>query len=312
MVKLFTEEDIRKKVSMKQAITVMREAFVQISNGTAYIPVRTSIASSDNSGQTLFMPSYSPSYHLFGLKMVSVFNNNAAKGLPVIQGNMLIMDGENGSPIALIEAEYLTSLRTGAASGLATDLLARKDAKMLAIFGTGTQAETQLDGILNVREIKKVIVFGQTQEKTLCFINRMSEKFQVDILQAGTPEELMQADIICTATTSTFPVFQSKNIKAGTHINGIGSYRSTMQELPSEVIANSLLIVDQYKAALSEAGDVVIPIQQGLIDKNHIYAELGEIIAGHKTGRTSSTQITVFKSVGNAIQDLAIAHMLLN
>ncbi len=311
MINYFSEEDIRKKVSMSQAITMMKEAFVQLSSHTASVPVRTAIATSDDSGRTLFMPSYSPAFSLFGLKMVSVFNKNNLEGLPVIQGNMLIMDGKNGSPLALIEAEYLTALRTGAASGLATDLLSRKDSEVLAVFGTGTQAETQVEGILNVRKIKKVIVFGRSAARITSFCKKLTVKFQVDILPATSPHQIKQADIICTATSSMTPVFDSEDLKPGTHINGIGSYTANMQEIPGAAIKKSWLVVDQYKSALTEAGDIIIPIAQGLIDENHLRAELGEILLGSKEGRTFNDQITVFKSVGNAIQDLAIASLML-
>jgi len=296
---------------MKQAIALMREAFVQLSSRSAIIPVRTVIPTS-NDGRVLFMPSYSPSFNLAGVKMVSVFNKNAKEDLPVIQGNMLIMDGMNGSPIALVEAEYLTALRTGAASGLATDLLAPKEAAVLAIFGTGAQAETQLEGILSVRTIQKVIVFGSTSEKANAFCNKMSGKFSIDMQPATTADQLIQADIICTATSSSTPVFESQHVNAGTHINGIGSFTATMQEIPSEVVKKSWLVVDQYETALKEAGDIIIPIQSGLIDENHLRAELGEIILGRNAGRTLKDQITVFKSVGNAIQDLAIVRFLLD
>ena len=312
MIRFLPEADVRKKVSMAQAIDLMREAFVQLSNHIATVPVRTIISSVNNSGRALYMPSYSPVYQLFGLKMVSVFDENVSQGLPVIQGNMLIMDGKNGNPLAVIESEYLTALRTGAASGLATDLLARTDAEVLALFGTGAQAETQLEGILAVRKISKILVFGRNAVSTISFSNRMASAFNVDIVPAVSPHELKQADIVCTATTSSVPVFQSTDLKAGTHINAVGSYKSTLQEIPSEVIKQSYLIVDQYEASLAEAGDIIIPIQQRLIDQNHIQGELGEIIAGHKKGRTSASQTTVFKSVGKAIQDLAIANALLN
>ncbi len=308
MIKFFTEKDIREKVSMKEAIGLMKEAFVQLSTHAATVPIRTLITTPDELGCALYMPSYSPAYQLFGLKMVSVFDKNV--GMPAIQGNMLIMDGKNGTPLALLEAEYLTALRTGAASGLATELLSQEDAHVLAIFGTGIQAETQLEGVINVREIRRVIVFGRTAEHVTSFCKRLSEKFSIGIHPAKFLDELKQADIICTATTSLTPVFESTYLKSRVHINGVGSFKPTMQEIPSEVIKNACLVVDQYETALTEAGDILIPIAQGVIDKHHIRAELGEIISGYKKGKTQSDQITVFKSVGNAIQDLAIASAL--
>ena len=307
----FTKEDIRKKIPMGKAIDLMREAFLQLSAGVAQVPVRTVIDSHDQSGRVLFMPSYSSAYGLFGLKMVSVFDQNTTRNLPVIQAMMMVMDGQTGTPLGLLDAEYLTALRTGAASGLATDLLSRKDSAIMAIFGSGAQAETQLEGIKAVRPIKEVIVFGKTQNKTNSFCQRMGEKFNIEIHPASAPHELNRADIICTATTSSTPVFQKDHVKNGVHINGIGSYKPTMQEIPHEVIQHATLIVDQRTATLTEAGDIVIPIRQGLITNDHIYAELGEIISGSKKGRISDDQITVFKSVGNAIQDLALAHCML-
>jgi ornithine cyclodeaminase/alanine dehydrogenase-like protein (mu-crystallin family) len=224
---------------------------------------------------------------------------------------MMVMDGTTDSPLAMLEAEYLTALRTGAASGLATDLLARKTVEVLAIFGTGTQAETQLEGVLAARKIQEVIVFGRDIKKTRSFCKRMKERFKTNIVPSQSFDELREADIICTATTCTEPLFQLHQLKSGVHINGIGSYKPTMQEIPADVIKQSLLVVDHREAALSEAGDIVIPLQKKIINKNHIHAELGEIISGSKKGRTSDSQITVFKSVGNAIQDLAIAHYML-
>jgi ornithine cyclodeaminase/alanine dehydrogenase-like protein (mu-crystallin family) len=311
MIPHITEEDIRKKVSMPQAIALMKEAFVQLSNHKAVIPVRTVIPTFNQDGRVLFMPSYSPVFNLFGLKMVSVFNKNASEGLPVIQGNMLIMDGKNGSPLATMDAEYLTALRTGAASGLATDLLSRKDSTVLAVFGTGKQAETQVEGVLAVRSIKNVLVFGRDVEKTKSFCERIRNRCSAEAEPATSPAQLKQADVICTATTSSTPVFESHQLKAGVHINGVGSFTSAMQEIPEDVIKRSWLVVDQYETALKEAGDIVIAIQKGEINQNHLRAELGEILLGRNAGRTLHDQITIFKSVGNAIQDLAIASFLL-
>jgi ornithine cyclodeaminase/alanine dehydrogenase-like protein (mu-crystallin family) len=306
-IQYFRKEAIRNKISMSKAIDMMRSAFLQLSSGGAVVPVRTVIESRDRTGRVLFMPSYSAEFGLFGLKMVSVFHNNEAINLPAIQGKMLLSDGVTGTPLAVLDAEYLTALRTGAASGLATDLLARKNSEVVALFGTGVQAETQLEGVLAVRPIKEIMVFGKTEKRTAAFCEGLRTSLSCTI-DAGRPEDLRRADIICTATTTTEPLFEFDQLKAGVHVNGIGSYKPAMQEIGSSVIVQSTLIVDQREAALSEAGDIMIPIQQGLITADHIHAELGEIISGFRKGRTNESQLTVFKSVGNAIQDLAIAH----
>jgi ornithine cyclodeaminase/alanine dehydrogenase-like protein (mu-crystallin family) len=306
----FTDEEIKRLVSMREAIGLMQEAFRQLSSDEPVVPLRTVIESKTAAGRALFMPSYSPGYALFGLKMVSVFDNNDAQGLPAVQGRMLVMNANTGTPIGMFEAEYLTALRTGAASGLATDLLSRKSSKVLAVFGTGKQAETQLEGVLSVRQIEEVLVFGREVSRIDKFCNKFNRP-GLTVHKASSLEELRGADIICTATTSAVPLFELGHVKAGAHINGVGSYKPNLQEIPSEVIRESLLVVDQRRAALSEAGDIIVPILKGVIQSTHIHAELGEILSGSKRGRTSDAQITVFKSVGNAIQDLAVATRVL-
>ncbi|MER3373320.1 MAG: hypothetical protein RIM83_01630 [Allomuricauda sp.] len=308
--KILRESDIEARIDMATAIDLMRDAFVQISARSANVPVRTAMDDVKQKGRVLFMPAYSHDYHLFGLKMVSVFPDNVKKGDPSIQGKMLVMDDETGTPLGLLDAENLTAIRTGAASGLATDLLALPDSKVLAIFGTGAQSTTQVAAVLLVRPIEEVLVFGTSTEKAQAFCDEMStvHKAQFNIASAS---DLKRADVICTATTSTTPVFELEQLKPGVHINGIGSYKPSIREIPPQVIAKSLLVVDQREAALSEAGDIVLAMQEGLITADHIYAELGELVSGAKKGRTTDTQITVFKSVGNAVQDLALAAYLL-
>jgi ornithine cyclodeaminase/alanine dehydrogenase-like protein (mu-crystallin family) len=305
-LRTFTDADIKTLVSMSQSIELMKEAFRQLSSDGPVVPLRTVIESREVSGRALFMPSYSPGYSLFGLKMVSVFDGNSTRELPVVQGRMLVMDANTGTPLGIFEAEYLTALRTGAASGLATDLLARKDSKVLALFGTGPQAETQFEGVLAVRPIQEVIVFGRGESGIEIFCEKIRRRGLI-IRKASGLAELKNADIICTATTSARPLFEVGHISPGVHINGIGSYKPSLQEIPAEVIKKSLLVVDQRRAALSEAGDIIIPILKGIIQSTHIHGELGELVSGSKRGRTSRDEITVFKSVGNAIQDLAIA-----
>lgn len=309
--KILTERDIKERINMATAIELMRDAFVQISERSAKVPVRTAIDEEQQKGRVLFMPVYSPAYHLFGLKMVSVFPENSKTREPSIQGKMLVMDDKTGSPLGLLDAEHLTSLRTGAASGLATTLLAHPNSKVLAIFGTGAQAKTQVDAIMQVRSIEEVLVFGTTPEKSKSFCDYLSKQHQVNG-NVSHAKDLSRADIICTATTSANPVFEYEQLKPGVHINGIGSYKPTIREIPAKAIQHGLLIVDQKAAALSEAGDIVLAIEEAHITPEHIYAELGELVSGAKQGRTNNSQITIFKSVGNAVQDLALAAFLLN
>lgn len=309
--RMISDEEVRNRISMSTAISIMREAFVQISKRSATVPVRSALPTKDDKGRVLFMPAYAPAYNLLGIKTVSVFPENNKKGLPTIHGKILMFEDKSGIPKALIDADYLTALRTGAASGLATDLLANPQAKILAIFGTGAQSKTQVAAILEVREIEEVLVFGTSNEKSSQFCAHLEKAHELKCKVATTEKHLMAADIICTATTSTKPLFNLNQIKPGVHINGIGSFKPDMHEIDSAIIKESLLIVDHRESILSEAGDIIIPIQEGLINESHIYAELGEVINGSKKGRTNQQQITVFKSVGNAVQDLAMSSYLL-
>jgi ornithine cyclodeaminase/alanine dehydrogenase-like protein (mu-crystallin family) len=309
-LRYFSRQTVEEALTMPEAIELMKDAFRSLSLGEAVVPLRVNLPQPEQNAQTLFMPVYLPSSQAVGLKMVTIFRDNPAQSLPLIHGLMLVMDGINGQPLALLDAEYLTALRTGAASGLATDLLARKDATVLAVFGTGAQARTQVKGVAAVRSLKKILVFGKNTAKAEAFCIEIQNTLGINAETALRPDQLLEADIICTATTSNVPVFEHKYLKKGVHINGVGSYRPDAREIPGITMQSAKLIVDQRSAALAEAGDVVLPIQEGLCEADFIFAELGEIVLGTKPGRTSSDEITVFKSVGNAAQDLAVASYL--
>lgn len=307
-MRIFKAEEVE-RVEMVTAIELMREAFQLLSEGKVEVPLRASLMTEDKSGMALFMPSYAPSWKLFGLKMVGVFSNNAPP-LPAIQGEMLVMDAANGKLLAMLDAPAVTALRTGAASGLATQLLAISEASTLAVFGTGVQAWSQIAGVLAVRTVSRILVKGTSVESERTFAKRVIEHFRVSCERLGDLANLKQAQIICTATNSEQPLFESHHLGTGVHINAIGSYKPTMREVPEEVIRQSLLLVDQRAAVLHEAGEVAIPIKEGTMTAAIIHGELGDLVSG-KTGRTAPEQITIFKSVGNAIQDLAIARHLL-
>jgi ornithine cyclodeaminase/alanine dehydrogenase-like protein (mu-crystallin family) len=304
-----TDEDVKKSITMAEAIEAMVGAFTEISSGEVDVPVRSALASGQHNGTLLSMPAFSKVKNLFSVKVVSVFPENRAKATPTIQGKVMLVDGKNGRPLALIDAAYLTALRTGAASGLATKLFSQPDALVLAVFGTGAQAFTQVEGVLAVRGIKKILVKGQSAEGERKFCNQITEAFSLAAVPFARADDLLNADIICTATNSMSPVFEGHHVKPGAHINAIGGYRADMQEVPSSVLQHALLIVDQRKAVLEEAGDIVIPIREKIISANAM-VELGECLAD-KTFRKTDGRITFFKSVGNAAQDLAIGDLLI-
>jgi alanine dehydrogenase len=299
--------DIKKVVAMKDVIGLMSDAFRQISTGKINAPLRTHIDIPKRDADALFMPAYSEESEYISLKLVSLFKNNPDKKMPLIHALVLLMSGTTGKPLAVMDGEYLTALRTGAASGLATDLLARQDAAVLGIFGAGIQGRSQIDAVCEVRNIQKVIIIDKNVHaaKLLADTIAKDQNINTDVDQSGL--QISECDIICTATSSPTPVFSDSDLKEGVHINAIGAYQPDKREIPGETIKRSKLVVDQKIACLKEAGDVVIPILDKLISEENIHAELGEIVAGQKSARSDDSEITLFKSVGNAAQDLLTA-----
>ncbi len=305
-IRVLSADDVRAAVPMDDAIDAMREAFGQLSAYQADIPLRGAVSGDD--GVMLLMPGRLKESGAMGAKMVSVFEDNPAEGLPAINALMIMVDPDTGVPRAVMEAGYLTALRTGAASGLATDLLAREDARCLAIFGAGAQARTQVEAVRAVRPIDEVRIVSRTRESAEDFAGEL-EGVETRVLDdAG--EAVSGADVICTATTSSEPVFDGDDVDAGTHVNGIGSYTPSMREVDDAFVARARIVVDSMEAAMEEAGDLIGPIRRNVISRTGIYGELGEIVNGDLAGRRDEEQITFFKSVGNAAQDLAVGRRI--
>ena len=310
-IKIFNAEDIRRTISMAEAIEVVKEAFVQLSEKKAQAPVRTSLKVSGQGDVALIMPAFLEKSRALGAKLVTVFPANPKKGLPATQALVFLVDAETGSPLAIYEGTYLTRLRTGAATGAATQLLSRPESETLAIFGAGGQALLQALGVLAVREIREVRIFdliaaraeGLKEELT-----RLADSKKVKVLRADSAEKAaVEADILVTATTSRTPVFPGRVLSPGAHINAMGAFTPEMQEVDEETILRSRIFVDSLETCLEEAGDLIIPLNKGLIRREDIQGELGEIVSGIKAGRKTPEEITYFKSVGNAVQDISVA-----
>lgn len=304
-MRILNRDQIRAALPMPAAIDAMREAFIALSNGKVQAPLRTTIQTPH--GVSLFMPAYLEGATYGAVKMVGVYPDNATHDLPTVPASVLVFDAETGQTRALLDGTFLTALRTGAASGLATDLMARSDAAILGMIGAGGQARMQIEAICAVRPITTVRVYSRGGAGAFC--EQLSAVYPaIQFIAASSAlEALHGADILVAATTSATPVIFSAAVEAGVHINGIGSYTSTMCEVEPRLVARARIVVDSRASALAEAGDVIIPIQQGLITANDIYAELGEIASGVKRGRDNPEQITFFKSVGTAAQDASAA-----
>ena len=312
MIRILSRQDVRQALPMRQAIEAMKRAFAQLSIGQANVPLRVALDVPRHNGVTLFMPGYLSADDQMAVKIVSVFNDNPSQGLPLIHALVIVVDATTGSPAAVMDGTYLTALRTGAASGAATDLLARPDAHTAAVFGAGAQGRTQLEAVCAVRPIHQAWVYDVAPRQAAAYAEEMSQRLSLPVRVAETPAQAVrQADVICTATTATSPVFADADVPPGTHINAVGAYTPHMQEVPPETVLRARVVIDHRESSLAEAGDLLIPIEQGLMTEDHIYAELGEIAAGSKPGRASPDEITLFKSVGVAVQDVAAAGAVL-
>jgi ornithine cyclodeaminase/alanine dehydrogenase-like protein (mu-crystallin family) len=310
---ILSADEVVKALPMGEAIEAMKGAYAALSTGKADVPLRTRIPVEASEGLALFMPAHlqEGDEAALAVKVVSVFNQNPAKGLPLIHAAVLVLDSQNGTVQALLEGGSLTAIRTGAASGAATDLLARPNASTVGILGAGVQARTQLLAVCEVRAIETAWVYSPDTPGVEAFVAEMKGKSPIpqDLRAASSSTEAVQAaDIVCTATTSSQPVFADADLKAGAHVNGVGSYTLEMQEVPGETVERALVVVDSRSAAMVECGDVTIPVKEGRIKESDII-EIGELAAGLKPGRESNEQITFFKSVGVAVQDAAAGRL---
>ncbi len=317
---ILSKADIYRALDWAEAVQAVGGAFAALSTDRATVPLRTFFPVPGQEGVLLLMPGAlrtagGSDDGQLAVKLVGIFNRNPGRGLPLIFGLVTLFEADTGRPLAVLEGATVTAIRTGAASGVATAWLAHPAARYLALFGTGAQAETQLKAICAVRSatIEEVRVVGRDATKTAQFAARLSAETGYRVRAVPTAAEaLAGAEIVATATSSYVPLFEDNQLAPGAHINGIGSYQPTMREVPGETVARARLVVDAREAALSEAGDILIPLNEGRFGPDQIYAELGEVVAGLKPGRSGfgPEEISFFKSVGNAAQDVAMAHYL--
>jgi alanine dehydrogenase len=310
MALLLNQEEVIKVLQMKDCINIVEEAFRELANGSAVLPLRINITPPD--GLALYMPAYLKEMGALACKVVSVYKNNPKRfGIPTTIGKVLLQNPETGEVICIMDGGYLTAVRTGAVSGVASKYLAKKDHnKTVGIFGAGVQAKMQLWAQTEVLDIEKVYIYDTDPHATAKFIDEMELKLNLDISSVSSPDKILDADIICTATSSPIPIFDGKKVRPGTHINGVGSHTPNARELDDAIIKRSKFIGDSKEACFSEAGDIMIPLKEGVIEKSHFYAELGELLTSKKEGRVDQNEITLFKSNGLAIQDSAAAKLV--
>lgn len=310
---ILSAAEVRQAAPMHAAIDAVASAFAQLSSGRATVPLRVAIGQEKHDAHTLVMPALLPESAALGLKVVSIFPHNQARhGLPSIHALVVLLDAATGRPVAAMDGTYLTALRTGAASGAATRALARRGARVLALFGAGAQAAAQVQAVCSVRPIERVWLVNRTRARAEALAASLRELgLAAELRIADSPAAaLAEADVICCATSSPTPLFADAELRSGAHINGVGSYTPAMAEVPPETVGRARVVVDQREGAWSEAGDLIQARDAGLIDERQV-VELGEVIAGRAAGRSDDRQITFFKSVGNAAQDMAVGQLAL-
>jgi ornithine cyclodeaminase len=296
---------------MEEAIATMRKAMTMLAEGDVVMPLRSYLALPRSDAVMGLMPSYMGRLEAVGVKVVAAFPANFGTEFDTHQGVVLFFDTERGLLRAIVDATAITALRTAAASGVVTDLLAKPDAGDLAIIGAGTQATTHLQAMRAVRPVRRVRVHSVPAESATSFAERESRRTGLPVEAVATAEEAVTgADLICTTTTSSEPVVLGAWVAPGAHVNAVGAYNPAARELDSELVAKARLYADRRESMLSEAGEFLIPKSEGLFGDEHIVGEIAELLTGRVEGRRAGDEITVFKSLGLAIEDLASAHRI--
>lgn len=315
---ILSKENVEACFNMKEAVQATKEAMKIYSKGQSIVPLRVNLPVAEENGQSLYMPAYAVGEEGYlGVKIVSSYPDNMAKGLPTIPATMVVLNPETGIVDAIIDGTYLTQLRTGAIQGAATEELSRQDAKIAALIGTGGQAKSQLEAMLTVRELTEVRIFDINLASATSFAKEMAEVF-ADFNALFTPcsdvsEAVRGADIITTVTTSKQATFAAEDVKEGAHVNGVGAYTPEMKEVPSELIQRAdSIIFDTWEAVMAEAGDFIEPLAKGLVTEEDYDGEFGQLLLGEIKGRQSAADITVFKSVGSAVLDVVTAQLIVN
>lgn len=311
---ILTEADVRRALTMRLAIEATEKAYLELSSGRTHVPLRHHVPAEDD-GVALVMPGYVPAVRGYGVKFVSVMPGNSKRDLPVTLGTLLLFDSLTGVPLALVDATHLTAVRTGAGVGVASNLLARPDAKRVGIIGTGGQAYSHLEAVWSVRDVDTVYANNRTLSKAESFCASMRERARelgktITFHVVDTPKEaVLEADIVVATTNSSSPVVEGSWLRPGTHVNAAGSHDPKMQEIDEEVVTSAALVAVDSRRGASVPGDLAIPLTKGSLSLQDV-VEIGEILNGTAHVHRTDSDVTLFKSVGHASQDLVLGQLL--
>jgi ornithine cyclodeaminase/alanine dehydrogenase-like protein (mu-crystallin family) len=311
-IRLLRAADIRRLLPMAACIELMERTMIAVAEGRALVPLRSMMMLPDKRGIMGVMPGYLREPECFGIKLLCLMPANKPPQYSSHLGLVLLFEAEHGLPVAMLDAATITALRTAGASGLATRLLARPDAGDLAILGAGEQAESHLEAMLSVRRLRRVRVWARDAKKSQAFARQQAARHGLAIETAPTVQAAVAgADLVCTVTAAREPILESSWLSPGVHLNVVGSSTATTAEIDSATVARARMYVDLRESTVNEGGDYLQALRAGLITPAHILGEIGEVANGSKVGRCSAADVTLYKSLGIAAQDLAAAHYLL-
>jgi len=308
MALLLTRGDLQRTLAVDQVIEAVAGAFAAYSAGRTESPLRVGVEPPGTGGVLLAMPSAVADPPALGAKIVSVFRGNVARGLPTVTSIYVLSDYDTGAPLAIMDGSYLTAVRTAAGSAVSARLLARADATVLGVFGTGVQARFHVLAMRVVRPLVQVLVRGTAADKAMAFAAWVTEATGI-AADAASAEDVSSADIVAACTTSAEPVVVEDAVKPGSHVCSVGSFTPTTRELPTGLVATARVYVDSRAGAFSEAGDLLIPVHEGVFELSRVVGEVGEVLNGKVPGRHSADEVTVYKSVGAAFLDAATGRL---
>ncbi len=307
-VLVVTQSELPALLPMRECIDVVATVLEAVARGDVVLPLRQQLVLPDGSGRLVTMPAFTTAPAALGLKVITVFPGNEASDVDSHQGAVLLFEPEHGRLLAIMDASSITAIRTAAASAVATRLLARADASELALLGSGVQARTHLEAMLCVRPIRRVRVWSRTPAHAQACARQMAERHGIPVEALPSARAAVQgADVVCTVTSAREPVLEGEWLAPGAHVNAVGSSTRTHRELAADAVRRARLYVDRRESTLAESGDFLLAKADGAVGDDHIVGEIGEVLLGKVEGRRSPDEITLFKSLGLAVEDLAAA-----
>lgn len=308
---VLSEKQVQSLIDIEELIAALTQAHIQYSTGKAVMPVRLVVPLPEIQGRITSMPGYLNEDKALGMKVVTYFQDNPKQNLPAILATIMLFSAESGKMIAVMDGSYITAIRTACASAMATKALANRETPVLGILGAGVQARTHIRALARVRKLRAIKIYSLSADSPASIKNSMEEEIGIPIDIAKSGEDVVRnADILVTVTTAKEPIVKSEWLKPGVHINAVGSHRPDLREIDGATLKRATLVVDSRAAIMAECGDILLALKEKSVGDDVIHGEIGEVLAGTKPGRSNANEITLYKSVGIAIQDVATAHLV--